>query len=218
MSFKLKLIRFLGRLEHGFYVFLHKKSQQARIEGKHALAFQLERHARQEDGHAKMLWGLSDGKNRPGRNSDTTILVFNSEYFVAQPISLFSDENKQLQHVDGISRRYRAAQSLFGGKSAADYDWSDSLSFMAAGELVGGLFYSSIVLVFSSDHPERAIFLKIAEDEVGHSNYLLDALISEVGVIKAYCYFFKWLLRLFRASFHIITDIKDINRDYAKNI
>jgi hypothetical protein len=215
--FRLKLIRFLGRLEHGFYIFLHKKSQQAKIEGKYALAFQLERHARQEDGHAKMLWGLLDGKNRPKRNSDTTILVFNSEYFIAQPIARFSGEHKQLQCLDGISRRYKSAQCLFGGKSAFDYDWSDSLAFMAAGELVGGFLYRLITLIFLSDSesPERAIFQKIADDEIGHSNYLLNALIFEVGAFKAYCYFFRWLLRLFFSSFQIIIDIKE---NYAKNI
>jgi hypothetical protein len=220
--FKLKLIRFLGRIEYGFYIFLRKKTQQAKLEGKHALAFQLERHARQEEGHAKMLWGLIDGKNRPRQNSDTTILVFDTQYFIVQPVRRFSSDDKQLQQLDGISHRYRVAQSLFGGKSASDYGWTDALAFMAAGELISGYLYKSIASIFP-DSPEKAIFRKIADDEIGHSDYLLDALILEIGSTRAYCYFFRWLLNLVIASFYIVFDMKelyeeDLCKKHSKNV
>ncbi len=211
---KKSFIRLLGILECGFHDFCFKKSLQARSENRNDLADKLLHHAKSEDAHARMLWGLIDGQNRPHRNSKHKevfhgVTLSHPDYFTENGRTILNCRDgkiRQWQNTDGISLRYASARAFFVGKKAEDYDWRNALAFMCVGEELGKIFYSVL-----AKELDEAIFRKISDDENDHASYLWEALKSEVG-LGAYWFICKWHLRKFIALTFIPYDIYQISR------
>ncbi len=196
-----KLIIFLGKLECGFSIFCYKKASQAENDQRFELAQRLWRQAKQEDAHARMLWGLLDGK-RPITGKD--VVFANPDYFVEQPAMDLG--NRQLQIMDGISQRYKTAQAFFAGVKPSNLGWGDTLAFMTVGEAFGNIFYRWL-LILGSPNQVQAVLSKIASDEKAHRNYLWEALVEDTGCFLATLLIAKWTIRLVKALFYAVYDL-----------
>lgn len=207
-----KIIRLLGILECGFHDFCYKKSLQALDENRLDLSDNFLRQAFEEDLHARMLWSLADGLDRPRRDSEHKqhhgVTLENSAYFVEGAKTWQSTRDgktRQWQNTDGISVRYASARAFFMAKKAEDYNWANALAFMCVGECLGTDFYSEL-----AQWSLAPTFLKIAEHEKGHMRHLWKALKDEVGLIRAYLLIIKWNVRKFLAFFSIPYDLRQI--------
>jgi hypothetical protein len=202
-----KLIRLLGKLECGFQDFCLKKSIQAKDFGKEKLSQELEQHAEQEGKHAKMLWSVVDGINRPQRKREHIshgIIVYNPNYFVYESDTQLP--KRQWIHTTGISLKYYFFRKFFNNLKAEDYDLVDALAFMCVGESIGHDVYHALTQC-TQGHLQK-VLEKISSDEQSHSQYLWDFLVIEIGLLKAYQLYWKWQFRKYLALFYIFYDLE----------
>jgi hypothetical protein len=107
-------------------------------------------------------------------------------------------------NLDGISQRYLALRMLLKGKKIKQLSWSDRLCVMYVLEEGTLKFYNILTESDSAPIELRAIALKIAGEEAGHSNYLKYALPHFAPVSGSEI--LEWRSRVFWASFGLVWD------------
>jgi rubrerythrin len=188
---KHKFIRFLAKIEYGNAVFIEKLQQQAVLEDRQYLASFLEKQAKEENKHGKMLSSLADGGDRITRIGTgrwvtilrekenlvkTFIKPLNKPKVVTWDSKTYPGEKLTgiLENFDGMSHRFLAARLLFQGQDAFSYPWEDRIAFMyVLEEEIAGLY---LELALLKDADLSAIASQMAKDEFNHANYLKDAL------------------------------------------
>lgn len=209
-----EFLRLIAKLEYGVSIFCLKMSERAECEGHYNLANLLKKHSEEEKKHGIMLAALADGQKKlklSGNGRWTTLKNLDTGEEIAQfpdmeeGTKIFLKDKNLLgifQNLDGISQRYLSLKILFRGLRAEDFEWTDTLAFMAALETVTKRFYSKLAEV--TEAPISTIAKQISEDESQHSEYLKIVLsqftpLPEVEISK-------WRARIRWASLGLIVD------------
>lgn len=206
-------LRHLAKLEFGLAVFCYKLARIASDEGKHNLAAMLHKHGQDEEKHGKMLASWSDRAHRIRLRGNGQWISFNKdgqELIQNHPepdtpgVKITSENFTGIfNNFDGLSKRYLSLWLLFGGKSAADYDWADRLAFMHVLERGTSQFYQ--VLAQKSKSPAlQAIANQIYRDELEHADYLKSTSLH----LSLAPDFVKWEIRVGLASWGLLYDIQ----------
>jgi rubrerythrin len=172
-----RFIRLLAKIEYGVAIFCFKLAAIALEEDRHNLAKLLEKHAREEVKHGKMLSCFAGEKislTEAGRwvefYQDGELKIIESEDTPSKELQGIYYSGK-FENLDGLSKRYLSLRMLFQGKSAADYPWEDRFAFMQVLEEVTRKFYS-VLSHEANKHSLKAIAYQIATDEAAHVDYL----------------------------------------------
>ncbi len=188
---KQRFIRFLAKIEYGNAVFIEKLQQQALAEDRQYLAAFLEKQAKEENKHGKMLSSLADGSDRITRTGTgrwVTILrgqenlvkkfitPFNKPKVVTWDSYTYPGERLTgvLENFDGMSYRFVSSRLLFYNRAAFDYSWEDRIAFMCVLEEEIASLYLELALLKDGDL--SALASQMTRDEFDHANHLKDAL------------------------------------------
>ena len=146
-------LRLAAKLEYGASIFCFRLAIRAEEEGYHNLSTYFKKQFAEEDGHARMLGGLIDKKERLRRNCDAG--TWSAGYYYP---------------LDGISVKYWAATLFFWFKKPSEFDWADILAFLYVIENFVILFYEVL-----AEHPENTVCsmaTKILQEEKEQADYI----------------------------------------------
>jgi predicted metal-dependent hydrolase len=207
-----KFVRLLAKLEYGVSACLVNLSKQAIKDGYPNLSKMLRSHASEERNHGRMLATLVDGKQRIELrgNGRWLSLVKEGQEIANHPekgtgkVVACDNAVGIFDNLDGISRRYLALRVLLRGKKIEELSWGDRLACMHVLEEGTLKFYNVLAESDSVPIELRAIALKIAGEEAGHSNYLKYSLSHFTHISSAEIS--EWRSRVFWAQFGLIWD------------
>lgn len=118
---------------------------------------------------------------------EETIYIFNAD----ETTGYFSP-------IKGASKRLQTLRFVLQDRSLEEYDITERLAFAQTVESMACAFYSALSWV--APFPLNAAARAIAQDEIGHKNFLFQELQERVGAFRSLLLCFGWLLRFILIS------------------